>query len=186
MYRMCLIKLCCKLPPKPRQNNPRRVATAWFASLAGLVSLTGCGPAELAAPECRSEAVVAVTAAHGACLIVANQQVLLVADDNGRWQLPQAEAGALETSACAAHRATWQATGINVKVTQQLGWLTPTTMLYHCTSDAGIARLPQSFTYNDQKMKKADIYQLSHRDLTYPDHLVPLRDGFVQATQPTR
>ncbi len=92
-----------------------------------------------------------------------------------------------ESLPCAAHRETWEETGLNVEVGPQAGRTSNGMVLYICWQEAGLHQLPDTFDAPQWAATEVsglvltDPFLLSSGDLRYADDLILLRDAFVFA-----
>lgn len=163
-----------------------RVALCLFCRYPGLLFLsllTACHGQPSPPASCRSEAQTpAKEAVYAACIVPVGDAILMLQRDR-TLALPSGARLPSETSPCAAHRAVWQATGINVEVRAYLGHWRGDTAVFACQEHASLARWPNAVTVYQHQLVKISPFLLQHNQLNEPDLLVPLRGYFNQATQ---
>ena len=172
----------CAVIPRARS----RVALFLFFRYPGLLFLsllTACHEQPSPPATCRSVAeALAEEAVYAACIVPVGDAILMLQRER-TLALPSGARGPSESSQCAAHRAVWQTTGINVEVRSYLGHWRGDTAVFACQEYASLARWPNAVTINHNQLIKISPFLLQHNQLNEPDLLVPLRGYFNQATE---
>ncbi len=109
-----------------RLNKSCKSALAIFI----LTLLNGCNQA----PNCPTE-IHSKTAISAGCLVIENRRLLVAKAHNGLVSIPGGSANAKEPSHCAAHRETWEETGLNVRPQKLLRVFDNGFHLYRCGWD---------------------------------------------------
>lgn len=151
-----------------------------------VLTIIGCSADAPAPPMCRDASEYAGNNDNAACLIRTDDRLLLIRHRlSGKLDLPGGGKREGETLACAAHRETWEETGLNVMVADVLGTSANGLVIFHCQEQANLAALPDEFSPPDwaslevTSLHKVNPFELEHDDLRFADDLLPLRDGFV-------
>ena len=153
----------------------------------GVLPFFGCVAERPAAPMCRTTAPDSQGSA-AACIIRSEQQLLFIDHRlSGKLDVPGGGRREDESLPCAAHRETWEETGLNVEVGPQAGRTSHGMVLYICWEQANLAALPDRFEpppWADVEVSdlvKADPFSLQPDNLRFADDLIPFRDAFVFA-----
>ncbi|WP_164084645.1 NUDIX hydrolase [Alteromonas flava] len=158
-----------------------------------LLFVQGCSDPTPNPPACRSSVTVPSTTVNQAagCIIVAQQQLLLVKHRlSGRWDIPAGGVRADESLACAAHRETFEETGLNVSVEKYLGTTQSGLALFQCDEHSGLGpdkytSLPVPFWSKTEvsAVKWQDPYSLPVREWRFLEQVTEIKDAFVVAQQ---
>lgn len=158
--------------------------SVFFAAL----TLFSCTAEKHTAPSCRTSGTNAMQAGSAACLIKIDNKVLLLRHtSSNQLVLPQGSVESGESAQCAAHRHTWQLTGMNVEVQQQVSTLADGTPLFRCQQSSDLASFndvipaPEWAAPNVSSLEKILPFELDAKALEHKDNLIPIRDGFVAA-----
>lgn len=103
--------------------------------------MAACKPAS--APPCPFSGT-AIEAPSAGCFAVSDQGLLVVENLSGKLSPPGGSALPGESAQCAAHRETWEETGLNLLPTEQLATFDTGFELFHCvdTGSAGSIYTP--------------------------------------------
>lgn len=152
-----------------------------------LLPLFGC--TEPPAPAaCRSKQPPQQVSGTAACLLAADNTVLLLKDQQSLLTLPSLNTTHEPDAQCALHQHIWNTTGINVEVGSALLTTKKGLTIYHCSEAAGLAEITEPFsapgwTNNDVTWVKRDPFNLTIKAMQNRDHLVPLRDALIKWQQ---
>ncbi|MFC3121213.1 hypothetical protein [Agaribacter flavus] len=148
--------------------------------------LVSCTQREFSAPSCR------VDVSHhsslkspAACLISKNGRILALVHDDKSYSIPARTNKPSESGQCAAHRAVWEDTGLNVKVSAPLGTLPDNTWLYACFMQSGFDGSEETLTLPDWAnadlayMTFVDPFDLDVKQWSKPEQLINIRDGLI-------
>ena len=126
------------------------------------------------------------TAKGAACIIESQEKVVLIRHRlTGKLDFPGGGFSGDNSTACTAHRETWEETGFNVSVETYLAKTNNGLLLFGCDLDAGIDTLPDVFepppwaTIEVSAIEKVDPFLIDHQDLRFEDDLILLRDSFI-------
>lgn len=105
----------------------------------------------------------------------------------GRLDFPAGGRQSDESLQCTAHRETWEETGFNVEVREQLATTASGMPIFHCIADASLNQLPAQFdapgwsALEVQRLEKVDPFLIDKDAMRFADDLIPLRDAYVKA-----
>ncbi|WP_414829767.1 NUDIX hydrolase [Alteromonas sp. H39] len=156
-----------------------------------VLTIMGCSSDAPAPPMCRTASDYSGNEENAACLIRAGDKLLLIRHRlSGKLDMPGGGKQDGESLACAAHRETWEETGVNVLVGEPLGRTPNGMLLFACHEQANVGALPDTFNPPDWadleviSLHQVNPFELDHDDLRFASDLIPLRDGFVAMGQP--
>ncbi|MGQ8364924.1 NUDIX hydrolase [Glaciecola sp. 1036] len=153
-----------------------------------LTLLLGCTTEEMPAPSCRVEAEQFNDyKAPAACLINLGGKLLVLKRPDGKFDIPVRNNFSDESAQCAAHRAVWEDTGLNVEVGTNLGILNQEQNLwvYECELDAGFdgseEAIPVPYWATQVKgIGFIDPFAITLHEWHKPDEFVNVRDAFTK------
>lgn len=104
-----------------------------------ILVLSACKPSLPPAPMCRQESNHTENRADfSSCLIVVDQLLLVLEDKgSGKFFLPGGHINGTESAQCGAHRHTWQLSGLNPLVSQELGSVGAHKVVFLCDLQNG-------------------------------------------------
>jgi hypothetical protein len=165
--------------------RPFKLHLAVFLST---LTLFSCETPTPSPPYCRSQGNVETVGSSAACLILVQDKVLMLRDrQSDHLFLPNVVPKDGETAQCAAHRATWEKTGLNVLVSMPLANTPAGGSIFLCTEQAGLNQMPDiidaPFWGQDEvrNLEKIAPFELNADELQFKDNLIPLRDAFITA-----
>lgn len=156
-----------------------------------ILPLFSCSQSAPSTPVCRvqSEIIIDSISKSAGCIIPIAEKVLLIQHRlSGRLDIPGGGQNDGESLACAAHRETWEETGLNVVVGELVAHTSNGMALFACSQDAGYEALPNAIaapawaTLEVKGLVKVKPFDLDDDKLRFKDDLVPLLDGFVAAS----
>lgn len=158
----------------------------------GVLPLLGCISERPAAPVCRTSAPDSQGSA-AACIIRTGQHMLFIEHRlTAKLDVPGGGRQDDESLPCAAHRETWEETGLNVEVGPPAGRTSHGMVLYLCWENADLATLPDTFGpppwahAEVSNLVKANPFMLQPDDLRFADDLILFRDAYVFANDHQR
>ncbi|GLR71194.1 hypothetical protein GCM10007852_21020 [Agaribacter marinus] len=119
---------------------------------------------------------------------VENKLLALTYSDN-TYDLPTRKNLPNESGQCAAHRAVWEDTGLNVQVSAPLGVLENGSWLYACHMHGGFdgseINIPVPSWANKQLLNIAfiDPFTIDVKQWRQPDDFINVRDGYIASKQ---
>lgn len=123
--------------------------------------------------------------ANAACIIRLDGKLLTVTHrSSGKYDVPGGTTDSVETPQCTAHRETWEETGFNVEVGEQLGINENGMQYYSCTLAGNFSGELQSFPVPTWSKTEVDSIQLldpfviTDKQWRFENRLVPLRRMF--------
>lgn len=163
----------------------------FFIYLILLVNVTGCTTEMPPAPYCRAQQQTAnpfyeTQSQNAGCLIRFEHQTLLITHRlSQRLDIPGGGAQTNESLACAAHRETFEETGLNVEVLFPVAHTKHGMIIFACLADDMIdinhfPRPSPSFSQTEiVQVSLYDLFDLEQESLRFEDDLVPFRDAFI-------
>ena len=162
------------------------------SAILSVLLLSACSEPIPSPPHCRSSVILEQHEATGAgCVITASKQLLVIHHRlSGKFDIPAGGVNDNESLACAAHRETFEETGLNVAVIDFLGTTDSGLALFSCMPSGGL--LPEKYptlpvpdwaTTEVDGIEWIDPFTLRHENWRYPDQLVEVRDAFVVASK---
>lgn len=88
-------------------------AQQFAAIVIALAGMSACNGEAPACPDTRAT----VAAKSAGCLVLKQQQLLMVIDHTGKLSVPGGSSDGVESPQCTAHRETWEETGVDVRPT---------------------------------------------------------------------
>ena len=158
----------------------------------GMLALAACSDSPPLPPHCRViEELPEISTVAAGCIVTSNNQLLVIRHRlSGKLDIPAGGVNEVETSACAAHRETFEETGINTLVNAHLSITQSGLALFSCVQQSGFDAdkyakipVPEWSTTEVEEIQWVDPFELSHQDLRYPDQLAEIRDAFVKAAR---
>jgi len=83
------------------------------------------------APPCPDSSKTAAASSAG-CLVLKQQQLLMVIDHTGKLSVPGGGSDGVESPRCTAHRETWEETGVDIRPTALVGVFANGFHLFQC------------------------------------------------------
>lgn len=151
------------------------------------ITLFGCSPSKPEDPFCRIDPNFIEEHQGPAACIVRIQDSLLVITHarTGGYDLPRGENKDNETAQCAAHRNTWNKTGLNVEVAQLLSLTAKGEWIFACNisgnfdgSDESI-EVPAWADGEVAEINFIDPFVTRNNQWHFADDLIVARDGYV-------
>jgi 8-oxo-dGTP pyrophosphatase MutT (NUDIX family) len=96
-------------------------------------NITACAMEQ---PPCPNSAANSATANAG-CLVLKQQQLLMVIDLSGKLSVPGGSSDGAESPSCTAHRETWEETGLDIQPRELVRVFENGFHLYHCALHDG-------------------------------------------------
>lgn len=156
-----------------------------------ILPLFSCSTPVPSSPACRLQSALTVDISSKAagCIIPINEKLLLIEHRlSGGLDIPGGRRNEGESLACAAHRETWEETGLNVTVGNFLTSTTNGMALFSCYQDAGFEALPDNIEaptwakLEVKSLRKVRPFELDDDALRFKQDLLPILDGFVAAS----
>lgn len=173
-----------------KKHSKRALCSGWAASLSAFALLYGCSEA-VAPPSCRISEVSQQTFSGNefGCNIKLNRQMVALVDDQLlTYQLPFTQQRNNEIPQCTAHRATFETTGLNVRVEHYLGTSDSGIHLFQCQlseqfpSASGRYEVPDWGPNKFSFVELVDPFLIEYQGWHRPDDLVSIRNVFVANT----
>lgn len=168
-----------------------------FITLILLINVTACTTEMPPAPYCRAQQqpIELPNTTHNTntagCLIRFEHQALLITHRfSQRLDIPGGSTKNNESLACAAHRETFEETGLNVEVLFPVTQTKNGMIIFACLADdiLDITQLPRptpTFSQGESlQLALFDLFDLEQDSLRFADDLVTFRDAFT-ATPPS-
>lgn len=164
----------------------------FFVSFILLINVTGCTTEMPPAPYCRAQQTQTDTPYYqsdtnnaGCMLRFENKALLLTHRFSQRLDIPGGGSQTGESLACAAHRETFEETGLNVEVLFPVAQTKHGLVIFACIADdmLNITRLPRpspAFAQVESiQFGLYDLFDLEQENLRFADDLVPFRDAYI-------